>query len=64
MPKIAFFEIEDWEKPYLKQKLKGHNLYFSEEHLNEKNAVKVKDFDIVSVFIYSSINKNVLSKLK
>ena len=26
--KIGFFEIEDWEKEYLKSKLKNHDLVF------------------------------------
>ncbi len=61
--KIAFFETEDWEKEFLKKKFKKHKLYFSKNDLDEKNASSVKDFDIISVFIYSQINKHVLDKL-
>ena len=64
MPKIAFFEIEEWEKPYLKEKLKGHKLYFFDDVLNENNVNKAKDLDIISIFIYSKVNKKILSKLK
>ena len=64
MSKIVFFEIEDWEIPYLKRKLKGHKLYFFEEELNEIDASKLKDVDIISVFIYSNISKKILGKLK
>ena len=64
MPKIAFFEIEEWEKPYLKEKLKGHKLYFFDDVLNENNVNKAKDLDIISIFIYSKINKKILDKLK
>ncbi|MBI2128852.1 hydroxyacid dehydrogenase [Candidatus Woesearchaeota archaeon] len=59
--KIAFFEMEDWEKEYIKKKLKGNILFFNDES-NEKNIGKVKDFDILSVFIYSKINKGMLGK--
>ncbi|MDO8740776.1 MAG: hydroxyacid dehydrogenase [Candidatus Woesearchaeota archaeon] len=61
--KIAFFEMEDWEKEYIKKKLKGNILFFNDE-LNEKNINQVKDFDILSVFIYSKINSNTLNNLK
>jgi len=65
--KIAFFEIEDWEKDYLKEKLKNYNLVFFKEILNEKMTELVKDVDILSIFIYSKINKNIFdgfTKLK
>ena len=64
MAKIAFFETEEWEKPYLKGKLKGNELYFFGDILNEKSASKARDADIISVFIYSKINRKVLGKLK
>ena len=64
MPKIAFFEIEEWEKPYLKEKLKGHKLYFFDDILDINNTNKAKAADIISIFIYSKINKKILDKLK
>ena len=62
MSKIAFFEAEEWEKPYLKKEFKGHKLYFFDDELNEKNVGK--DFDIISVFIYSKVNKKILDKFE
>jgi D-lactate dehydrogenase len=64
MPKIAFFEIEEWEKPYLKKELKNHKLYFFSDAINESNVNKIKDVDIISIFIYSKLNKFILSKFK
>lgn len=61
--KIAFFETEGWEKEYIKKRLKGNISFFNDE-LNEKNINQVKDFDILSVFIYSKINNDSLNKLK
>jgi D-lactate dehydrogenase len=63
--KIAFFEMsEEWEREYMRKNLKGQTLYFFDGELNEKNIDQVKDFNIISVFIYSNINKNLISKLK
>ncbi len=62
--KIGFFEIEDWEKEYLKSRLKNHNLIFFKDVLDNKTTSAVKDADIISVFIYSKINKEILNKFK
>lgn len=61
--KIAFFEVPKWEKNYLSEKLKKHSLKFYEEPLNEKNLSEIKDFEILSPFIYSKIGANVIKKL-
>lgn len=60
---IAFFEIKGWEKKHLKKKLKGHNLKFFKDPLNDKNLQEIKDFDIIAVFIFSKINKQIIQKL-
>ena len=62
--KIAFFEIEDFEREFFKDKLSGHELYFCDCPLEEKNLEKVKDFDILCVFIGSKLNKKILKKFK
>ena len=61
--KIAFFELEPWEKNYFQKKLKKCELKFIDDHLNEKNANQIKDFDAIGVFIYSIVNKKILEKL-
>lgn len=61
--KIAFFEIKDWEKEYLQEKIKGHTIEFTKERLNINNVDKINDYDVVSVFIYSRVSKQVLDKL-
>lgn len=61
--KIAFFELEPWEKEYFNNHLKNCELSFINDHLNENNADKVKDADAVGIFIYSVINKKILEKL-
>jgi D-lactate dehydrogenase len=62
--KIAFFEIEPWEKDHLKSDLKDFDLIFFEDELNSKNLKKISDINILSPFIYSQINKNVIDHLK
>lgn len=60
--KIAFFEIEGWEKPYFEEKLTGHELHFDEGPLDMENIEAVKDFEIVSGMIYSEFHKDILDK--
>ncbi len=63
--KIAFFEMnEEWEREYIKKNLKNHKLSFFDGELNKKNVGDVKDFDIISIFIYSNITKDLISELK
>lgn len=62
--KIAFFEIQGWEKHILKRALKKHSLTFFKEPLTDENIEKAKNAEVISVFIYSKINKKVIEVLK
>ena len=61
--RIAFFEVEYWEEEYLKEKLSGHQLKFSNEKLSLENAAQIKDFDALSVFIYSKIDEQIIQAI-
>jgi D-lactate dehydrogenase len=61
--KITFFEIQGWEKRYLKNRLKSCVLEFSGERLSLENVKEAKDSDIISVFIYSKIDREVIKRL-
>ncbi|MGQ9677282.1 MAG: hydroxyacid dehydrogenase [Chloroflexota bacterium] len=61
--KMAFFEVEEWERGFLSTALMGHDLYFYRQPLDEKLANKAKDAEIVSVFIRSDVSRAVLDKL-
>ncbi len=61
MAKIVFFEVEEWEKQHISKGLKG--AVFFNEHLDVRNAEKAKDAEIIAIFIYSKITKDVLDKL-
>ena len=62
--KIAFFEIEQWEADYVKEKLPGNELFFIENKLNKDNLPQQKDFDAISVFVGSEITKEVIEIAK
>ena len=63
--KIAFFEIEkEEEKQTIKDTLQDKNvLKFFNDILSPNNVEEVSDFDIISVFIYSKLDKQMLNKL-
>jgi D-lactate dehydrogenase len=63
MDKIVFFEIEDWEREYINKSLSGYNLVFNEQKLTKENAANFADAKIISTFIYSFIDKELLEKL-
>ncbi len=63
MAKIAFFEIEDWEKEHIKQRLKGHEITFFKESLAKGHIPGISRHSIIAVFIYSEISNEVLAKL-
>jgi len=62
--KAVFFEIEDWQKDYLKEKLRDVELSFFAEPLSLENISSAEGCQIISPFIYSKLNKDVLLKLK
>jgi len=63
--KLAFFEVEDWQEKYLKEKLKNKNysVKFFEEDISLKRVKKIKDIDGLGIFIYSQITKEILDEL-
>ena len=61
--RVAFFEIKKWEKSYFKKKLKGHVLKFFAVTLNRENVNEIKDFDAVSVFVYSKVDAQIIAAL-
>lgn len=62
-PKIAFFEVEPWEKDYLKKRLKDFKIYFYPQVIDKKILKEIQDIDVLSPFIYSRINKDILETL-
>ncbi|HTM68079.1 MAG TPA: hydroxyacid dehydrogenase [Candidatus Binatia bacterium] len=61
--RIAFFEIEEWERKLLETSLAGHQLSFHEKPLTPATAKEAADAEAVSVFVYSHVNKETLDAL-
>jgi D-lactate dehydrogenase len=61
--KAVFFEVEEWEKPYLIEKLPDFDLTFYPESLSKDTIDTTKDADIISVFIYSQLTKELIDQL-
>ncbi len=62
--RIAFFEVQDWEKPFLCKGLADNEIRLFKDQLSEANVDQIVDFEVISVFIYSNLNSNIISKLK
>jgi hypothetical protein len=58
--KITFFETPEHEQIILKDYLKDHEVVFTEDKLNEENFTLALDSEIISVFINSVMNKEIL----
>ncbi|MBI3032584.1 hydroxyacid dehydrogenase [Candidatus Woesearchaeota archaeon] len=64
MAKLAFFELEPWEKNYISGKLKKHTLIFVDKELHARNLENIKDIDGLIVFVHSQITADMINKLK
>jgi D-lactate dehydrogenase len=61
--KIVIVQAEDWEQKYLAQKLAGHDVTFFNHQLTPEAAEKLKDVEVISIFIYNKITEEILEKL-
>jgi D-lactate dehydrogenase len=62
--RVALFELEDWERDYLAASpLAAHELSLSGERLTEESAGEAAGAEVVSVFIYSRLDKGTLQRL-
>jgi D-lactate dehydrogenase len=61
--KIAFFEMKQWEKAYLEDKLAEHDLLFFEDTLDISDVNTIEGVDAVSVFIYSNVTSEIIEEL-
>ena len=61
--KIIFFEVPKSEQPIFAQAFNNVETSFYEEKLNEDNVNLAKDAEIISVFINSEINKEIIDAM-
>lgn len=67
--KIAFFELEDWEREYFQKNLNDCELCFINSHLSMDSLThdahsQIKDADAIVIFIYSAVTKKILEKFQ
>lgn len=63
MDKIVFFEVEDWEKDIIQRSLGEHEITFRKDKLDKSSVSEITDKTVISTFIYSSLNREILEKL-
>jgi D-lactate dehydrogenase len=61
--KFGFFEAEGWEKEVLEKELPDLEIYFTNERLTKDNVKNFQDLDILSIFISSEIDKEIIDSL-
>ncbi len=61
--KIGFYEIEQWEADYIKEQLKGHELFFQRAHFSDEELPEA-DLDVISTFTMSPVTPKVLGHVK
>lgn len=62
MAKIAFFELEGWEEPILKKEFPSDELFLFEKKLEEYDGSAGYDFEVVSVFVNSKLDKESIGR--
>lgn len=62
--KIGVFEIESWEREAFDDLSQKHELLFDERELDIDIAKEYADVDVVSVFIYSYLDAEILKHFK
>ncbi len=58
--RMVFFEVQDWEE---KLKQTFQDATFTEEKLTLENAFQYQDAEVIAIFVYSKITKEILDKL-
>ncbi|MBI4733804.1 MAG: hydroxyacid dehydrogenase [Rubrobacteridae bacterium] len=62
--RVAFFEVESWEETYIKDKLdKLIDFTFFQDPLTTENIDLAQEFEVISPFIYSEVNREVIESL-
>jgi D-lactate dehydrogenase len=61
--KLGFFEAEGWEKEILERELPDLEIYFTSERLAKDNVKNFQYLDILSIFISSEIDKEIIDSL-
>lgn len=60
--RVAFFEVKDWERAFLSERLPSDEIYFSPDVLARAGG-EIQGVQALSVFIYSHVTREVLDAL-
>ena len=61
--RVAFFEVKDWERDYLRERLPSAQAHFEAVPIEPAHLPQIKDAECLSVFIYSRVNAEVIAGL-
>lgn len=64
MQQAVFFEISGWEQQYVKRRLKNTRVLFVDKPLTKETISKAAGADIISVFIYSRLDRQAIRSVK
>lgn len=60
--KVSFFELEDWEKGYIAERMHNQEVRYFTVPVSEAPIDEIKDSEILVCFIYSKLNKETIDK--
>lgn len=63
MQKVVFFEVEDWEREHINSSFSEFQPVLTSEKLDDLTVIDYQDAEVISIFIYSTITKELLEKL-
>jgi len=63
MAKVVFFEVEDWEREHINSSFFDLQPVLTNEKLDDSTVSKYQDTEVISIFIYSAITRELLEKL-
>jgi D-lactate dehydrogenase len=61
--RVAFFEIKDWERRYLEERMRAGEASFEPGTLDASIVRTIRDAECLSTFIYSRLTADVLAEL-
>lgn len=65
MFKIAHFDTPIWQQEILKNSLGEYdNTFYTNAEITEENIKKISDIDMLTVFVHTSVTKEILQKFK
>jgi D-lactate dehydrogenase len=63
MAKVVFFEVEDWERGHINSSLPDLGSVLTQDKLDDLTVTNYQDAEVISIFIYSAITRELLVKL-